>query len=193
MHPKTKKVATKFCAFSALFAWWLAASSAGFSQSDKQWVLVQSTLSYHMSHPMHQVDGVSHSAKGKGTCHGGQCDFLIAAPVNSFDSGDSNRDLHMIQATRGAQFPLVTVRTHIPEQTPSSGTFYADLEVQFAGQTAHYNHVPFQKTTNGNEVRITGTVPATCSDFKIDPPSFLTIAMKNEIPVKVDTTWRATP
>jgi hypothetical protein len=31
--------------------------------------------------------------------------------VKSFDSGDSNRDLHMLQATRGAQFPLVTVRT----------------------------------------------------------------------------------
>ncbi len=159
-------------------------------RADGQWVLQQSTLSYHMSHPMHQVDGVSHAAKGKGVCKAGECDFLIAAPVNSFDSGDSNRDLHMVQVTRGAQFPLVQVRTHISEQASSSATIYADLEVQFAGQTVKYSHVPFQKTTNGNDVRITGTVPATCSDFKIDPPSFLTIAIKNEIPVKVDMTWR---
>ena len=193
MHPKSKRLATKLWAFCVLLTLWLAGSSAAFSQSDKQWVLVQSTLSYHMSHPMHQVDGVSHGAKGKGTCHAGECDFLIAAPVNSFDSGDSNRDLHMIQVTRGAQFPLVVVRTRVPEQTPASGTIYADLDVQFAGQTAHYNHIAFQKTTNGSEVRITGTIPATCSDFKIDPPSFLTIAIKNEIPVKVDMTWRATP
>jgi hypothetical protein len=161
-------------------------------QTDTQWVLEQSTLAYHMSHPMHQLDGVSHAAKGKGACHAGQCDFLIAAPVNSFDSGDSNRDLHMIQVTRGAQFPLVVVRTRIPEQTLPTGTIYADLEVQFAGQTVKYSHVPFQKTANGAEVKITGTVPATCVDFKIDPPSFLTIAIKNEIPVKVDMTWRAT-
>lgn len=160
-------------------------------RADQQWVLGSSTLSYHMSHPMHEVDGVSRAAKGKGVCHAGVCDFLIAAPVNSFDSGDSNRDLHMVQVTRGAQFPMVVVRTRIPEQTPASGTIYADLEVQFAGQTEKYNHVPLEKTTNGNEVRITGTVPATCSDFKIDPPSFLTIPIKNEIPVKVDTTWRA--
>ncbi len=169
----------------------VAIAPFAYPQTDTQWMLEQSTLTYHMSHPLHQVDGVSHGAKGKGTCHAGECDFLIAAPVNSFDSGDSNRDLHMIQVTRGAQFPLVVVRTRIPEQTPPSGTIYADLEVQFAGQTAKYTHVPFQKTTSRGEVRITGIVPATCSDFKIDPPSFLTFPIKNEIPVKVDMTWRA--
>ena len=161
-----------------------------FAQTDRQWVLEQSTLTYHMSHPMHEVDGVSRAAKGKGVCHAGQCNFLIAVPVKSFDSGDSNRDLHMIEATRGAQFPMVIVRTEFPEAGTSSSTIYADLEVQFAGQTAHYQHVPFQRVTQGNQVRISGTIPATCSDFKIDRPSFLTVPIKNEIPVKVDMTWQ---
>ena len=161
-----------------------------FAQADKQWALEQSTLSYHMSHPMHEVDGVSHAAKGKGVCHAGQCDFLIAAPVKSFDTGDSNRDLHMVEVTRGAQFPMVIVRTRFPEAATTSPTIYVDLEVQFAGQTAHYQHVLFQRVTQGNDVRISGTVPATCSDFKIDRPSFLTVPIKNEIPVRVDMTWR---
>jgi hypothetical protein len=187
MHHKTPKTGTTV---ALIFCFVMAITAAAQGQPDTQWVLQQSTLTYHMSHPMHQVDGVSRGAKGKGTCHAGMCDFLIAAPVNSFDSGDSNRDLHMIQATRGAQFPLVLVRTRIPEQTSSSGTIDADLEIQFAGQTAKYNHVAFQETANGNDVRITGTVPATCSDFKIDPPSFLAISIKNEIPVKVDMVWR---
>src|SRR5579863_8415568 len=143
------------------------------SPADQQWVLEKSSLTYHVSHPLHQTDGVSHEARGKGACQAGQCDFLIAAPVKSFDSGDSNRDLHMLQVTRGAQFPLVVVRTRLPQTTPPSGTIYADLDVQFAGQTAEYKHVPFEKTTKGNDVEIVGTVPAKCSDFKIDPPSFL--------------------
>ena len=67
-----------------------------------------------MSHPIHEVDGISHAARGKGVCHDGQCDFLIAVPVKSFDSGDSNRDLHMLQTTRGAEFPVVTVRFRLP-------------------------------------------------------------------------------
>jgi hypothetical protein len=160
------------------------------AQTDHQWVLDQSSLTYHMSHPVHEVDAVSHAAKGKGVCHAGLCDLLIAVPVKSFDSGDSNRDLHMIEVTRGAQFPMVVVRTEFPEGTIASPMIYADLEVQFAGQTAHYKHVPFQRVTQGTEVRISGTIPATCSDFKIDRPSFLTVPIKNEIPVRVDLTWR---
>jgi hypothetical protein len=158
--------------------------------AERQWVLERPTLTYHVSHPLHSTEGVSHAAKGKGVCHAGQCDFLIAVPVKSFDSGDSNRDLHMLQVTRGAQFPMVTVRTRLPEEASGSATVHADLEVQFAGQTALYRQVPFQLATQGNQVRITGTIPATLSDFKIDPPSLLAIPVKNEMPVSVDMTWR---
>ncbi len=161
------------------------------AQTDSQWVLSQSTLTYHISHPLHQLDGVSHAARGKGVCHAGQCDFLIAVPVKSFDSGDSNRDLHMLQVTRGGEFPLVTVRTHLPQDASASTTIRADIEVQFAGQTATYKQVPFEQSKQGNQTKITGTIPATLSDFKIDPPSLLTIAVKNEIPVRVELTWRS--
>jgi hypothetical protein len=156
---------------------------------DNQWVLQQSTLTYHVSHPLHQSEGVSHAAKGKGVCHAAQCEFLIAVPVKSFDSGDSNRDLHMVQVTRGAQFPLVTVRTRLPESDAAASTVDADLEIQFAGQTAQYKQVPFKLEKQGNQIHITGTIPATLTDFKIDPPSLLTMPVKNEIPVRVDLTW----
>jgi len=159
--------------------------------ADKQWVLEQGTLTYHVSHPLHQTDGVSHAARGKGVCHDGQCDFLIAVPVKSFDSGDSNRDLHMIQVTRGAEFPMVTVRTRLPESAATSAAINADLEIQFAGQTVHYKQVPFQLVMKGNQAQISGTIPATLTDFKIDPPSLLTMPVKNEIPIKIEMTWQA--
>ena len=41
----------------------LAPSWLALAQS--QWVLEQSTLTYHVSHPLHQMDGVSHAARGK--------------------------------------------------------------------------------------------------------------------------------
>jgi hypothetical protein len=152
-------------------------------------VLKQSTLAYHVSHPLHQTEGVSRAARGKGVCHEGQCDFLIAVPVKSFDSGDSNRDLHMIQVTRGAEFPMVTVRTRLPEAASASTTIKADIEIQFAGQTARYQQVAFELVTQGDERRITGTIPATLTDFKIDPPSLLTMPVKNDIPIHVEMTW----
>ena len=158
--------------------------------ADSQWILEESTLTYHVSHPLHQTEGVSHAAKGKGVCNAGQCDFLIAVPVKSFDSGDSNRDLHMLQVVRGGQFPLITVRTHLPEDASSLATIPADLEVQFAGQTVQYKQIAFQHVTKGNDTLITGTVPLTLTDFKIDPPSLLALPVKNEIPVRVEMKWR---
>jgi hypothetical protein len=159
------------------------------AQADHQWVLAQSTLTYHVSHPLHQTEGVSHAARGKGVCHAGQCDLLIAVPVKSFDSGDSNRDLHMLQVTRGGQFPMVTLRTRLLETAAGSATIQADLEIQFAGQTVQYKQVPFQLTPLGSDIKISGTIPATMSDFKIDPPSLLALPVKNEMPVRVDMTW----
>jgi hypothetical protein len=168
----------------------LLAPLPALAQADMQWLVSQATLTYHISHPMHEVDGVSHEVKGKGVCHAGECDFLVAAPVKSFGTGDTNRDLHMIEATRGAQYPMVVVRTRFPQAEIGSATIYVDLDVQLAGQTAHYQHVPFQSAAQGNDVHITGAIPATCSDFKIDRPSFLAIPIKNEIPVGVDMVWR---
>ncbi|MFZ0808362.1 MAG: YceI family protein [Candidatus Sulfotelmatobacter sp.] len=157
--------------------------------ADRQWVLKQSTLTYHVSHPLHQTDGTSHAARGKGICHEGQCEFLIAVPVKTFDSGDTNRDLHMIQVTRGAEFPMVTVRTRLPESDTTASSIKADLEIQFAGQTVSYKQILLEVKTEGSDKRITGTIPATLSDFKIDPPSLLTMPVKNEIPIRVDLTW----
>ena len=172
-----------------LFAFLLLISPR-LASADSQWILAESTLTYHVSHPLKQTDGTSHGAKGKGVCHAGECDFLIAVPVKSFDSGDSNRDLHMLQVVRGGQFPMITVRTHLPESASSLTTIQADLEVQFAGQTVQYKQVAFQHVTQGTDTIITGTIPLTLSDFKIDPPSLLAIPVKNDIPVRVEMKWR---
>jgi hypothetical protein len=162
----------------------------GSVRADGQWVLEKSTLIYHLSHPLHETEGISHAARGKAVCNSGQCDVLIAAPVKSFDSGDSNRDLHMIQTTHGAQYPLITVRIRLPESASGPSTMRCDLEIEFAGQTVQYKQIEFQLLPQGTFIRISGTIPATLSDFKISPPSFLTVPVKNEVPVRVETTWR---
>ena len=67
---------------------------------------------------------------------------------------------------------------------------HADLEVEFAGRTAHYKQVPFQHTIQGSENRIAGTIPAKMTDFQIELPSLLAIPTKDEIPVRVEMVWR---
>ena len=84
---------------------------------------------------------------------------------------------------------MVTVRSRLPESAATDSAVKADLEIQFAGQTAHYQQVAFQVTTEGDQKHITGTIPATLTDFKIDPPSLLTMPVKNEIPIRFDMVW----
>jgi hypothetical protein len=178
---------TKYVSLAVLAL--LCAVEQKLSGADSQWTLEKSSLTYHVSHPLHQTEGVSHAAKGKGLCHEAECRFLIAVPVKSFDSGDTNRDLHMVQVVRGAQFPLVTVRLTVADTAAPGPTLKTDLQVEFAGQTVHYT-VPVQVSVQGNEAHVTGTIPANMSDFKIDPPSLLGIACKNEMPIQFDMTWR---
>lgn len=96
----------------------------------------------------------------------------------------------MLQVTRGAQFPLVQVRTRVPESYRGAGTIPLDLEIDFGGQKATYKQVPFQLTDQGGTVKLTGTIPAKLSDFKIEPPKLLTIRVKNDLPIQVEMTWR---
>jgi hypothetical protein len=166
----------------------LLVSVSGLARADGEWVLERSTVAYHVSHPLHDTDGVSHAARGKAVCKDGRCDVLVAAPVKSFDSGDSNRDVHMLQTVQGAQFPLVTVRFRVPES--ARGEIRCDLEIELAGRTARYKDVAFQSAASGGMVTVSGRIPATLSDFKIPPPSLLSVAVKNDMPVRVETTWR---
>lgn len=157
--------------------------------ADTTWVLKASTLTYHVSHPLHHVAGVSYAARGKGVCHDGVCNFLAAVPVKSFHSGDTNRDLHMLEVVRGAQFPMVVVRTTIPESQLKNGPIYPNLTIQFAGQTAHYSKVPLKLVNEGKSIRVVGTIPATLNSFKIKPPELLAMPISNSIPISVDMTW----
>jgi hypothetical protein len=84
---------------------------------------------------------------------------------------------------------MVTVRTRLPETAAASATIRADLEIQFAGQTAHYSQVALEVSAEGNDKKISATIPATLTDFKIDPPSLLTMPVKNDIPIRVEMTW----
>lgn len=170
-----------------LAAAWLPANA------QTQWVLVKSSLTWHIVHPVHTAQGTSHEARGKGVCSNGACDFLIAVPLNTFKSGDANRDLHMLEIVRGAEYPMVVVRTEMPQSELTQPTVHANLTIQFAGQTVQYNNVPFQRTRQGNGVEIKGSIPATCTDFKITPPSFLMMPIQNGIPVTVDLTWQPAP
>lgn len=179
------------CCLGLFFAFLMPVLS--FSAGEKaQWTLLKSEIGYTVTHPLHVVHGKSLSAKGKGVCYGGHCGFLVAVPVKTFDSGDQNRDLHMLEVTRAGLYPLIEVDAKTVEiQTDHPPkTIDADLEVSFAGQKVQYRKVELDvEEWKSGEAHITGGFTLSLKAFGITAPSLLTMPIHDEVPVKLDMTW----
>lgn len=167
----------------------LAFTGPAFAKLPKpDWVLGSSKLTYHVSYPLKSIEGIATGAKGKGECRSGVCEFLIAVPVKSFDSGDGNRDNHMLEVTKGALHPMVVVRVRINESAVGESTV-AKVEVDFAGKTHTYDQVKVRTQLSGSQARVSGVLPLKLSDFAIERPSLLTIKVDDATPVDFEMTW----
>ena len=175
-------------------AFLLLLPTLGFAADLKgNWVLDKSEMDYKVTHPLHHVVGKSSEARGKGSCSPAGCRFIVAVPVKSFDSGDANRDLHMLQITKGADNPLIVVNVEFP--TPGSKAFpkeiLADLEIKFAGKQVKYPKVKLAVVTlEASQARITAVIPLSLKDFAISPPSLLGVPIEDSVPVQLDMTWK---
>jgi hypothetical protein len=76
------------------------------------WVVADgSTITYHLIHKFHAVEGIARAVEGKARlAPDGALQLAVRARVAAFDSGNSNRDAHMQEVTEAARFPAVTVR-----------------------------------------------------------------------------------
>ena len=153
-----------------------------FGASAQKYSLVQSKMTYKVTHTLKISEGISKEAKGKGLCDQGQCEFLVAVPVKSFDSGNSNRDLHMLQVTKGAAHPMIVARLKIAQSELAKESFPADVEVEAAGvkKVLHVNSV---KRTG--DLAVEFMLPFKLTDFGIERPSLLTVAVEDLAPVTV--------
>jgi hypothetical protein len=158
-----------------------------------EWVLEKSALTYTVTHPLHIVHGKSLSAKGKGVCYSHNCQFLVGVRVDSFDSGDKNRDYHMLEVTRAGTYPLIKVQVEMPEGMPKTAPkqMIVDAVVEFAGKKATYGKVKLDIIEwKPGVVHLTGLLPLTLKDFDIPAPALLTMPIQNEIPVKMEMFWK---
>ena len=179
--------------YSIALLWVLATSQVFSADLTGHWVLQSSQVSYKVTHPLHHVVGKTDQARGKGTCSASEGQFLVGVPVKSFDSGDGNRDTHMLQITKGADNPLIAVNVEFP--TPASKAFpkeiFSNLEIQFAGKKVKYPKVKLVVVPlEGSQVQITSVIPLSLKDFGISPPSLLGVPIEDSVPVQLDMTWK---
>jgi hypothetical protein len=72
------------------------------------------TVSYVLVHKFHKVTGVSRMMDVRAAVDGTGLKVMARAPVDSFDSGNANRDEHALEVLDAAHFPFVKVRAALP-------------------------------------------------------------------------------
>ena len=167
----------------------------GFSLDLKgHWALEKSEITYTVTHPLHVVHGKSLTARGKGVCYSGHYGFHVGVLVNSFDSGDKNRDLHMLQVTKAGLHPLIDVKADLAEKDGKitlPGQVTADFTIQFAGKTVEYPQVKLEVAEwKPTGARLQATLTLKLRDFEIQAPSLLTMPVQDEVPVRLDMFWK---
>lgn len=143
--------------------------------------LASGEISYTVQFPLKTIVGISKNLKGKGFCKNNTCEFLFASKVSDFNSGDGNRDSHMLEVTKAALNPIVFSKVVINNKTQSSKVV-SSIEINFAGKKHLYEKVSIQNfQQDAHQIIIKGDMTILLSDFNIERPSLLSVKIDNEV------------
>lgn len=150
------------------------------------WEISQGKSTYEVKHLVKKVHSESRELKGKMECGERECEFLVAAPVKSYVSSDSNRDLNMQNVTESSKFPMALARGHFPADGLSkSGQWTLPVEVEFHGKKMNYQ-AQVSKKSDG---QFTTDFNLKLDQHGIERPSFFSFKIEDEVPMHFELTW----
>ncbi len=169
-------------AFSPSLAQGGLADSGDFTVSKQE-----STLTYHVVHKLHKVDGVSKQIEGKARMsQTGQVQVAVRVPSDSFDSANVNRDAHCKEVIEAARYPVIEVKAlcegvNLPAAFPSTVESRCRAKVSFHGidQTAE---IPVKMTFDSPaKVHATASFALSLDAFKVERPSLMFVKINDEL------------
>ncbi len=151
-----------------------------------------SSIGYHMVHKLHKFDALSKKVEGKvKILPTGAAQIAIRAPVESFDSSNSNRDAHMKEVTEAARYPHVEFKglcdsCALPATFPATVDKTIKAEISFHGVKKNLD-VPVKLTyESASRVRAVAHLALSLDEFKIERPSLLFAKVDDELKLDVD-------
>jgi polyisoprenoid-binding protein YceI len=151
----------------------------------------ESAITYHMSHPLHEFDAVSHDAVYRVDIDPEKKEVAsvsVVVDVTTFDSGNSNRDSHAMEVIDAISYPDVRfVSTGIRKSTGDSVLVSGKLT--FHGVTKEIV-VPAALAWSSNKLDVRGAFDLSLTDFKIERPSLLMIPVADAVKFAVAVSFR---
>lgn len=169
------------------------ASAAGAAAAEYK-VAEGSKITYHVTHSMHEVFGVSLSPRGAVNYDvANPTDFsgLIGKPIQvdwvSFDSGNANRDANARAVAGAEKFPTVTLVIESLTGTLNGKTVEGTMQgrLYINGKRKPVS-APVQVDLSDPEaVKVAAHFTVKMTAFGIEPPSLLFIAVNDDVAVDV--------
>lgn len=157
-----------------------------------------STVRYHVNHKLHAVDGASRSVEGKAVLGAdGTVKVMVRIPVQSFDSGDANRDSHMLETLEAGRYPHVTFKGVGSVALPAPGARAAEArlrgELDFHGVRRPVEAPVTVEVAADGAVRVKGRLAVSLEAHAIERPSLLMVKLDDACTVDVDLLLRSAP
>jgi polyisoprenoid-binding protein YceI len=146
-------------------------------EADKKTSYVQ----YAMKHPMHDWDAKSTANK----CiivYNDKTSAIeavaVIVPVKSFDSGNSNRDSHALEALEALKFPNVSFSANNIQEANNLLTIKGNLT--FHGVTKPIE-VKAKKAASDDNLKIEGKFEINMKDYGVEPPGLMGVKADEKI------------
>lgn len=149
----------------------------------------ESSITYHLVHKMHKVDGSSHKVEGKARLlPGGKAQVSVRVPSESFDSGNVNRDAHMKEAVEAAKYPFIELKAlgegvSAPATFPTTQTKTFKAQLTFHGIQQVFD-VPVEVTwDSATKVRASTSFAISLDAYKVERPSLMFVKVDDQLKI----------
>jgi polyisoprenoid-binding protein YceI len=148
------------------------------------------SITYHLVHPLHKVDGVSKDVDCSAEIDPAAKVFSsvsVAVDVTTFDSGNSNRDSHAMEVIDAIDYPEASFRSTRIDQRGDS--LFATGQLTFHGIT-HDITIAARPDWSGSQVAVNGGFEILLSDYKVERPSLLLMPVENALRFSLSALFR---
>ena len=149
-----------------------------------QYEVTSNKIVYYGVHALHKWEGSTTKTTGTLSFDKNKKTYScnITVPLNTFSSGNDNRDSNMLTYCNAITYPDIIFKSKMIAVNNES----IDIEgiIEFAGKKRNLTTVANLIELNENEFSIQGEFEILLSDFGIPQPSLLFIKMEDNILIK---------
>jgi polyisoprenoid-binding protein YceI len=147
-----------------------------------------STVTYLLVHKFHAIEGSSKAVEGKARwLPDGTVQVMVRARVDSFDSGNSNRDAHMKEVTEAHRLPFVLFKAVAEgirvERFPSDFEIPLRGVLEFHGVTREIAVTARVHLASPERAAVEATFPVSLTAHGVERPSLLFVKVDDRIEI----------